>query len=446
MADVIWPAASGGGSGSNASVGQNGQPIPTSATLVAGEDPSLNLQPLQVDASKNLLVAVGSSALPVGAATAANQTSQITQETATATSVASIDTKTPTLGQKTMANSQPVAIASDQSAIPVTISGPLGQQAAASSLSVAMANEDVQDLYVTGQSAQTATVNNILTVASGTAATDLLSYRSFAIQVVSTGTAGTFIFEGSNDNVNFQSVPVFNQITLTGTPIVAAITATASQFIYQGAAQYRYIRLRIVTTITGGSIQAFSKFSLDPFHPSVNQVAQATAANLNATISGTVTANQGTAAVIANSWFAKLSDATTGPVKVQPASTTPAATDIALTVALSPNGVSPKSAGRALSNAPTVTTYSTPVTSAAYVQIIASTTAATNLVEIFDSSGVALFFAVGGAGSEVNQFVIYPGGNGQVPLAIPAASRISYKAVSTSASGASLFNVLNLYT
>ncbi|MGA4923370.1 hypothetical protein, partial [Bacillus subtilis] len=80
--------------------------------------------------------------------------------------------------------------------------------------------------------AQTAIVNNILTAASGTAATDVLGYRSASVQVVSTGTGGTFIFEGSNDNTNFQTIPVYSQLILTGTPIVAAITPTSSQLIY----------------------------------------------------------------------------------------------------------------------------------------------------------------------------------------------------------------------
>jgi hypothetical protein len=103
-------------------------------------------------------------------------------------------------------------------------------------------------------------------------------------------------------------------------------------------------------------------------------------------------------------------------------------------------------AGRTSANAPTVTTYGTPITSAAYVTIVASTTSIANLVEIFDSSGVALYFATGGVGSEVNQFVIYPGGNGQVAFTVPAGTRISYKAVSASATGATSFNVLNLYS
>lgn len=57
-----------------------------------------------------------SVAAPVGGATAANQVIEIGLLT-------SIDGKTPTLGQKTMANSSPVVIASDQSALNVL--GPL---------------------------------------------------------------------------------------------------------------------------------------------------------------------------------------------------------------------------------------------------------------------------------------------------------------------------------
>lgn len=147
------------------------------------------------------------------------------------------------------------------------------------------------DLYVAGASAQTATVNNILTNPSGTAATDLLGYRSGSVQVVSTATGGTFIFEGSNDNTNFQTIPVFSQLILTGTPISAAITATATSLIYTFPVPFRYIRLRIATTITGGSIQAFSKFSCNAWTPAVFQVAQNT--NTNLLVGARVTGNAG---------------------------------------------------------------------------------------------------------------------------------------------------------
>lgn len=59
------------------------------------------------------VVNVNSSVLPTGAATSANQTSQIALET-------SIDGKLNTLGQKPMTGSAPVVLASDQSAIPTS--------------------------------------------------------------------------------------------------------------------------------------------------------------------------------------------------------------------------------------------------------------------------------------------------------------------------------------
>lgn len=76
---------------------------------------------------------------------------------------------------------------------------------------------------------------------------------------------------------------------------------------------------------------------------------------------------------------------------------------------------------------------STPVTSAAYFELVASTPDIVNQLYIFDSSGQTLHFATGGAGSEVDQMFIVPGGNDIVNLGIAAGTRISIKAVATSA-------------
>jgi len=138
-------------------------------------------------------------------------------------------------------------------------------------------------LVIAGQAAQTATVNNILTTTAGTAPIDVSGYRAASVQVVSTGTAGTFIFEQSNDGTNWVALPVFNAALTTGVPITAAITATASAIVYSFAIRCSFVRLRIATTITGGSIRAFSRFSTDSWTPSVNLVASNTAANLQTT-------------------------------------------------------------------------------------------------------------------------------------------------------------------
>jgi len=166
------------------------------------------------------------------------------------TSLSSIVTNTsriPSLGQASMAASLPVVLSSDQ--LPI------------STVEIS--------LSIIGAATQTAVVNNILPTSAGAAATDVTNYRSMTVQIISTGTGGTFIFEQSNDNVNFRPLPVFNAELVTGVPITAAITATSSQIVYTIPLRCRFIRLRIATTITGGSIQAFSKISTEPWTASV---------------------------------------------------------------------------------------------------------------------------------------------------------------------------------
>lgn len=85
----------------------------------------------------------------------------------------------------------------------------------------------------------------------------------------------------------------------------------------------------------------------------------------------------------------------------------------------------------------------TPVTTAAYVQLVASLGAKVNEVEIFDSSGETLILATGGAGSEADQVYVFPGGNGRIPLTIASGTRVSVKAVSATASAGEI--AINFY-
>lgn len=228
----------------------------------------------------------------------------------------------PEQGQATMAASLPVVLASNQSNLPIVENA----------------------LILTGAAAQTAVVNNILESASGTNPTTVDNYRAISVQVTSTGTGGTFIFEQSNDNANFVPLPVFNSALVTGVPIAAAITATASSIIYTIPLRCRYIRLRIATTITGGSIRTFSRVSTEPWTATVALVASNTAANLNATVSGTVTANQGTMAALPAGTNA------VGDIGIQyRASATGAATPAKVIAAATTNATNIKaSAGRVL--------------------------------------------------------------------------------------------------
>lgn len=181
------------------------------------------------------------------------------------------------------------------SANPMPVTGPLTNTQLRASAIPVLETATVID----GAAAQTAVVNNILPAASGADATACENFRAGSVQVVSTGTGGTFIFEQSNDNVNFVALPAFNAALVTGVPITAAITATASQIIYTFPIRARFIRLRIASTITGGSIRAFTRLSSEPWTASAQLVASNVAANLAATVSGTVTANIGTGSIAA---------------------------------------------------------------------------------------------------------------------------------------------------
>lgn len=87
---------------------------------------------------------------------------------------------------------------------------------------------------------------------------------------------------------------------------------------------------------------------------------------------------------------------------------------------------------------------STSVTTAAYTQLTASTAADVNKVEVFDSSGQTMILAVGAAASEVDQFYIFPGGQGAVDLYIPSGSRIAIKAKTADASAG--YVAVNLFS
>jgi hypothetical protein len=152
-----------------------------------------------------------------------------------------------------------------------------------------------QSDYIIGQTTQTAIINNILPFTASANATDAGGYNSGTTTIVSTGTGGTFLFEGSNDNVTFEPLTVKRTTLTNGDILTTAITATASTLTYEYAVKYKYIRLRIVTAITGGSIRAFSRLSSNVFTTDVQRVANNQSTNffVSAVQSGTWIENLG---------------------------------------------------------------------------------------------------------------------------------------------------------
>lgn len=109
----------------------------------------------------------------------------------------------------------------------------------------------------------------------------------------------------------------------------------------------------------------------------------------------------------------------------------------------SKQGLDTNQLGYTLVQTITLNYASTNVTTSAFTQLIASTSHVYQLFEIYDNSGSIMELAFGGSGSEVVQFSIPKGGNGQVRLYCAASTRISIKAVSANAT--SDYLVINLY-
>jgi hypothetical protein len=91
--------------------------------------------------------------------------------------------------------------------------------------------------------------------------------------------------------------------------------------------------------------------------------------------------------------------------------------------------------GRSYSDSVRLSYAGTSVTTGAWVQLIASTAAVINAITLFDSCGQTLELGTGAAASETRKLIIPPGGiGGVIPLAIPASTRVSIRAVSATCS------------
>lgn len=180
-----------------------------------------------------------------------------------------------------------------------------------------------QSSFITGQATQTAAGNNIVLATAGTGSTDVSNVKAIAIQIVPTGTvsSGVVTFEGSNDNVTFVAIPLYDEASLTANPISTVSPATGVSRYFLGPLYWKFFRARISTVIGGGgSLQALTIFSQSPYQPDVYTVTQATGANLNAAISSlptlaTVT-TVGTVTTLANGQTAHSTASTGSPLRI----------------------------------------------------------------------------------------------------------------------------------
>jgi hypothetical protein len=163
-----------------------------------------------------------------------------------------------------------------------------------------------KDFFVTGASLQNTLNNNILLSTAGASGLDAMtgttiSYRSFYCQVTGNSgiTGGAVIFEGSNNNLAYTPLTVYDDAIFTGTPITGAITIAANtNRFFSGKISYKFIRCRISTAFAGGTVNALTRFSTSDYIPRIFTIGNPTAANLltNASQSGTWTMQPGNTA------------------------------------------------------------------------------------------------------------------------------------------------------
>jgi hypothetical protein len=167
-----------------------------------------------------------------------------------------------------------------------------------------MSSDDSDALLITGAAGLSA-LNAFLV-----AETDVSKYRFVTIQITATATAGAYMFECSNNNVNW--VPI--RLQEIGSETVATIvTVTAGSRVFHGGIGTKFFRVRISTAFTGGVGQGFATFSQlgtdTNYKPLTDTQMRATAINttevsvartptlIRATAAGTIAVNARSASI-----------------------------------------------------------------------------------------------------------------------------------------------------
>lgn len=391
---------------------------------------------------------------------------------ATEATLAGLSAKFGSLGQKAMAGSAPVVIASDQSAIPV--SGPLTDvQLRASAVPVSAVSLPLP----TGAATET-TLDAVSTkLTDGTQKTQIVDAAGDIVDVklLSTGLSGTDKGIVTNTVIHGETTGGGGgYVDVKVTPSGALVTESTISGLDAAVLGQQTMAASLPVVI------ASNQSAVPVSGPLTDTQLRATAvpvsgpltdSQLRATavpVSGPLTDTQLRASAVPVSGPLTDVQLRASAVPVSAASLplpagaatettlsalntkTPAlgqaamASSSPVVIASNQTAIPTTTAGRSIVTRARNVYSSTNVTTGAYVQLVASLAAAVNEVEIFDSSGQTLVLATGGAGSEVDQAFVFPGGNGRIPLAIASATRVSIKAVSATANDGEI--AINFYS
>jgi hypothetical protein len=339
-------------------------------------------------------------------------------------SLSSIDAAV--LGQETMANSVPIVIASDQSAIPAAQSGTWNINNISGTVSLPTGAATSANQTTTNTSLSTLTSATLVDNAAFTDGTTRLSMSGFIYDDVA-GTALTennaaaaridskramvHVVEDGTTRGRYAQVTAANAVKVDGSAVTQPVSAAALPLPTGAATETTLSALNTKVpanlTVTStrllvdgsGVTQPVSAASLPlPTGAATETTLSGMSDKLPATLGQKTSANSMAVVLASDQPSIPVSQAQIGPVDF-------ARLDYTVTS----------------------------VTTGAYVTLSASLAAAVKEIHIFDSSGQTLLFAVGAPGSEVDRFYIFPGGNDRFPISIAAGARVSIKAVSATA-------------
>ena len=279
----------------------------------------------------------------------------------------------------------PTGAATETTLASINTKTPIGQTTMSGSRPVVIASDQIVPTK-----SQSVTTTGTITALNGTVTVSPNGDASAFIDLRGTWVA-TVTFQGSIDGTTFFSLPAAPAGSAQN---VAAVTTTAANGAWQVNCAGMVAVRAIATAFTSGTI--------------------------NVTIRTAASA----------AWVYNAPVGATNSVAISSGTVTTVSTVTAVTsITNNVNVKQVNTKGQFVRNAYTTS----PVTTGAYVQLIASTTSAYNVIEIYDSSTQSLVFAIGAAGSEVDQFIIFPGGNGRIPFTLATGQRVSVKALSANA-------------
>lgn len=407
-------------------VAADGGALPALTKVVSGYDGAA-VQVLKTDANGELQIDVLSSALPAGAATEATLSTLATEATASA-AAADISTIAGAVSGSEMqvdvvSSALPSGAATEATLANVATSA--NQTNGTQKSQIVDGAGDVADVVLLGTTLQ---------------ATDKGLVTNTTIHGLTTGGGGGYVDVKvtpsgalvTDSTISGLDAAVLGQETMANSlPVVLASNQTA-----------------IPVTDNGSSLTVDGSVSVSNFPATQNvavtsivevEVKNDSGAAIPVSVAALPLPSGAATESTLSSLNGKVTACNTGAVTISTA--LPAGTnnigDVDVVSIVSPTGRSVVARARNVYS-------STNVTTAAYTQLVASLGAAVNEVEIFDSSGETLVLATGGAGSEVDQAFVFPGGNGRIPLAIASGARVSIKAVSATANSGEI--AINFYS